>query len=130
MAQKKSAEPVEKTDEDERISEVDDEKKNKPSWVKMKPAEIEEIITELGQKGESPSKIGMILRDKYGVPKTKAFGKRISQILDDKKIKYKTDKDMVQQNIDKLKTHAEKNKHDYTASRALTKKLWALQKFN
>ena len=30
--------------------------------------------------------------------------------------------------IEGLKSHIEKNKHDYPASRSLTKKLWALKR--
>lgn len=111
-------------------TETSEEKTSKPSWVKMSQKETEKIIIELAEKGETPSKIGMILRDKYGVPKVKQLGKKVTKILDENKVKYKTEKEISQGKIETLKSHIGKNKHDHPASRALTKKLWALQRFN
>ena len=102
----------------------------KPGWIKMKPAEMEEIVIELAKNGESPAKIGLILRDKHGIPKTKLFGKRITEILKEKGVKYEVEKDVVDKKIGKLKGHISKNKHDYPAKRALTKRLWDLYKVN
>jgi small subunit ribosomal protein S15 len=101
-------------------------KSAKPSWVKMKPAELEKIIVELAKKGESLAKIGLILRDRHGLPKAKLLGKRIAQILKENGVKYESDKDVVDGKVSKLKSHLEKNKHDHSASRALTRKLWDL----
>lgn len=98
----------------------------KPGWVKMKPAELEDIIVELARKGESPAKIGLILRDKHGVPKSKLLGKRIMTILKEKGISCKDEKGFIDEKIEVLNKHISKNKHDYRASRALTKKLWDL----
>jgi len=100
----------------------------KPSWIKMKPAELEKIVVDLAKKGESPAKIGLILRDKHGVPKTRLFGKRITQILDEKGVDYIKEKGVFDGRVEKLKGHIGKNKHDYPASRALTKSLWVLNK--
>jgi len=100
----------------------------KPSWIKMKPAELEKIIIDLAKKGESPAAIGLVLRDKYGVPKAKLLGKRICQILDEKGIDYKEEVKIVQDRVDNLKKHLSGNKHDHPASRALTKKLWVIHK--
>jgi small subunit ribosomal protein S15 len=103
-------------------------KSTAPSWVKMKPAELEKIIVELGRKGENPSKIGLILRDTHGVPKAKLLGKKIVQILKENKVQYKTEKETSEIKIGNLKSHITKNKHDYSASRSLAKELWALHK--
>jgi ribosomal protein S15P/S13E len=108
--------------------EVKEEKESKPGWVKMKSADVEKLVIELAEKGETPSKIGMILRDQHGVPRVKSLGKKVTHILKEKQVKHSTDKEMIQKNIDVLKVHVEKNKHDYTATKALTKKLWALQR--
>ena len=99
----------------------------KPEWISIKPKELEGIIVELANKGESPAKIGLILRDKYGIPKAKLLGKRITQILNEAKIVSKDQKSMVEEKIGKLKIHIEKNKHDESAKRANTKKLWLLR---
>ena len=98
----------------------------KLDWVKTKPAELEKIVIELAKKGETPAKIGLILRDKYGIPKAKLLGKKITQILKKAKIEYQEDKKIVEGKIEKIKTHLKSNKHDYSAQRSLTKKLWNL----
>lgn len=94
----------------------------------MKPAELEKIVIDLYKQGESIAKIGLILRDKHGVPKAKLFGKKISQILKDAKVEIKSEKEKIQREIESLKKHIEKNKHDKKANKALTKKIWALSK--
>jgi small subunit ribosomal protein S15 len=92
-------------------------------------AGIEKKITELAKTGKAPAQIGLALRDQEGVPDVKAAtGKKISQILEDNNIEYKKQIDLTNENIEKIKTHIEKNKHDYPAQRALTKQLWALKK--
>jgi len=100
----------------------------KPEWVKMKPAELEKLVIELGKKGETPAKIGNILRDKHGIPKAKLVGKKISIILKENKITYTTERDAMEAKIKKVEAHALKNKHDKGAKRSLTKKLWAIKK--
>ena len=105
-----------------------EEKLSKPEWVTMKQADLEKIVVELGKQGESPAKIGLILRDKHGVPKAKLVGKRISQILKDNKINFKSEKTHVEEKIKKLETHAAKNKYDHSAKKSLSKNLWRLNK--
>src|SRR3989344_5134395 len=55
-------------------------KLEKPAWVKMRESELKDIISELAKKN-SPSKIGIILRDQYGIPTTKVFGKKLKDYL-------------------------------------------------
>ena len=98
----------------------------KPSWIKTKPEELQNIVTDLAEQGHSPAKIGLILRDKHGIPKTKILGKKITQILKEAKVTYTKEENLVNKKIEKLKTHITRNKHDYPASRSLTKQLWAL----
>ena len=90
-------------------------KSAKPDWVKMKPAELEALIVELGKTGETPAKIGNILRDKHGIPKAKLLGKRISQILKENKIEFKTEKASMDEKIKNLESHIKKNKNDFVA---------------
>jgi small subunit ribosomal protein S15 len=96
----------------------------KASWVKTKPDELKKIIVDLAKQGKTLSQIGIILRDKHGIPKTKLLGKKISQILKESNIEFITEKQRVDSKISNIKSHLEKNKHDYTAKRSLTKKLW------
>ncbi len=43
----------------------------KPDWVEYSNEEIEELILKLTKEGNSTSKIGIILRDQYGIPNVK-----------------------------------------------------------
>ncbi|MBU4536245.1 MAG: 30S ribosomal protein S15 [Euryarchaeota archaeon] len=56
----------------------------KPEWVEYSNEEIEELILKYNKEGNSTSKIGIILRDQYGIPNVKLVtGKKITQILAD-----------------------------------------------
>lgn len=98
----------------------------KPSWIKIKPEEMEKIVLDLAKEGKTPAQIGLILRDQHGIPKAKLLGKTVKQILDEAEVEYTGDKEVLTKKIDTLKNHFGKNKHDYSAQRALTKKLWAM----
>lgn len=100
----------------------------KEQMQKLKPAEIEKLIVDLGKSGNNMAKIGLILRDEYGIPKVKTIGKKIKKILDENKVKYDTEKDIISKRSEMIKLHIGKNKHDYKAKRAFTKKLWQLHK--
>ena len=100
----------------------------KPEWVKMKPSEVEQIVIDLAKKGESPEKIGLILRDTHGIPKVKLVGKKISKILEEAKISISGNGERTQKKIDNIERHILKNKHDYTALRSLQKKRWIVNK--
>jgi len=82
----------------------------------------------LAKENTPTEKIGLILRDKHGIPKAKILGKKISQILKDAKIETRPEKEKILEKIGKLKMHLEKNKHDYPTQRAITKMLWALHR--
>ena len=100
----------------------------KPDWLKIKPAEVEKIVLDLAKKGESPAKIGLILRDQHGIPKAKLLGKRIAQIIKEANIPLKSELSQIQDKIKVLENHISKNKHDYTSNRSLAKKLWIKKK--
>ena len=104
--------------------------KERPHWITMKSSELEEVIVTLGKEKKTPEKIGILLRDKYGVPKAKLLGKKITQILKEKNISYISDPERIDIKIDKLRKHMEKNKHDYNAKRSLAKKLWIHHSIN
>jgi len=53
-----------------------------PEWVMYSNEEIEEFILKFTREGKSPSEIGIILRDQYGIPSVKsATGEKITAIL-------------------------------------------------
>lgn len=52
------------------------------SFVKISKKEVEDLVVKMAKDDEKPSKIGLILRDTYGVPCIKTLtGKSITQIL-------------------------------------------------
>jgi small subunit ribosomal protein S15 len=93
-----------------------------PRWVRYKKGEIEEIVVKLAKEGNSTPRIGLMLRDQYGIPSVKLLtGKTISQIMKDEKIYPKFPEDifnLLKQSVT-LKAHLEKNKADYTSKRGL-----------
>lgn len=94
----------------------------KPTWLKISQEEVENIIVDLAKQGTSTEKIGLILRDNYGIPTMKVYGKKISQVLKEKGITAKSSLENTQENVEKLKKHFAKNKQDKKAKYALIKK--------
>ncbi|WP_406659645.1 30S ribosomal protein S15 [Methanolobus sp. ZRKC3] len=55
-----------------------------PVWSTMTEEEITKVALDLWKQGVSTSEIGMVLRDKYGVPDVKLItGKKVTQIIKD-----------------------------------------------
>lgn len=55
-------------------------RKEAPEWSNKDAAAIEKLILDLKKEGVTNSRIGLILRDRYGVPDVKwVLGKRISK---------------------------------------------------
>jgi small subunit ribosomal protein S15 len=60
-------------------------RKDAPEWSNKDAAAIEKLILDLKKEGVTNSRIGLILRDRYGVPDVKrALGKRIGELLTEK----------------------------------------------
>ena len=57
-------------------------KAKKATWVEYDKEEIENLIVKLAKEGNSPSKIGIIIRDQYGIPDIRMFNLRIRKIVD------------------------------------------------
>ena len=98
------------------------QRKSAPSWMRYKPDEAEMLIAKLAKEGKSPSQIGLILRDIYGIPDVKnSVGKKLTKILEEKKLIHEIPEDLLslmKRNIAIMK-HIEKNKQDETAKRGL-----------
>jgi small subunit ribosomal protein S15 len=93
-----------------------------PDWVEYSPKEIETLIVKLAKKGETPSTIGAILRDQYGIPLVKQINKKgITQILEEKGIKYDIPEDLL--NLIKravaLDKHRSANPKDMSSKRGM-----------
>ena len=117
-------------DEKSEIKTEKNTEKAKADWVKMKPAELQKIVLDLHKEGNDPAKIGLILRDKYGIPKAKLLGKKIIHILMENNLTPKKEKQIVQEKMDKTNAHISQHKHDYTAKRSFTKNQWVIIKLN
>lgn len=90
------------------------------SWVRYKPREAELLIAKLAKEGKTPSQIGLLLRDTYGIPSIHALcGKSINAILKEKKQLPEVPEDLAAlfRNYALIKKHIESNKHDETAHR-------------
>jgi small subunit ribosomal protein S15 len=95
-------------------------KADKPTWVKMKEPELKSIIADLATKN-APSKIGIILRDQYGIPTTKVFGKKLKVYLKELGIEKNEDLENAQKKVNSLEEHLKKNKTDKKAKHRLQK---------
>ena len=57
-------------------------RKAPPSWVQITAKDLTEQIVKMAKRGQSPSQIGVILRDQYGIPQVKGVtGSKILRIL-------------------------------------------------
>ncbi len=96
------------------------EKLDKPTWVKIKEADLRKIIVELAQKN-SPSQIGIILRDQYGIPTTKIYGLKLKKILKEENVDRNEDLENAEKKVEKMKEHLKKNVTDRKAKHRLQK---------
>lgn len=90
----------------------------KPAWVKMKEPELKKIILDLSENN-APSKIGHILRDQYGIPTTKIFGKSLKEYLTELKITRNEDLENAEKKVTGLKEHLKNNITDRSAKHKL-----------
>jgi small subunit ribosomal protein S15 len=93
-----------------------------PKWSNTNKEEIENTIAQLASGGKGSSEIGMILRDRYGVPDvTMVTGKKIGTILKEKNVAPKVPEDIqsIILNVLDLNKHLLKNKKDVHNKRSL-----------
>jgi len=93
-----------------------------PTWVRLSAKEVEMLIGKLSKEGKTASQIGITLRDSYGIPSVKLLcGKRIQQILADKKLLAELPEDLLalMKRSVHLRKHLETNKHDMPSLRGL-----------
>jgi small subunit ribosomal protein S15 len=97
-------------------------RKQAPAWSNTDPAAITKIILELRKDGASSAKIGLVLRDRYGVPDVKlATGKRIGTILRENKVATEIPEDLrdLMTKALGLRKHLSENKKDLHNKRQL-----------
>ena len=90
----------------------------KPTWVKMKEPELKNVILELSEK-HSPSQIGLVLRDQYGIPTTKIFGKKLKAYLKELGIERNEDIENAEKKVKNIKEHLKNNITDRHAKHKL-----------
>jgi len=96
--------------------------KRPPSWSRYTPEEVEALVIKLTKEGNSPSKIGIILRDKHGIALTKPIlNKSITKIMKDAGVAptMPEDLDVLLKKASRLAVHLEKNKMDQHNKRNL-----------
>ena len=95
---------------------------NKPEWVEYSTEEIEELILKLTKEGNSTSKIGIILRDQYGIPDVKLItGQKITKILEkhDQGLEYPEDLMNLIRRAVNIRDHLGENPKDLHTRRGL-----------
>jgi small subunit ribosomal protein S15 len=83
---------------------------------------VEELVVKLAKEGRSPSEIGIILRDQYGVPSVKqAVGKSVVQILEAHGIKHELPEDLMNliRKAVALHRHLSRNRKDFASKYGL-----------
>jgi len=96
--------------------------KKAPSWCKYAPEEVEALVLKLSREGNAASTIGVVLRDRYGVPLVKSItGKTIHEILKGGQQEANLPEDLstLVRTADGLRRHLEKNRKDYVNKRSL-----------
>ena len=92
------------------------------SWLGYKPKEVEMLIVKMAKEGKTPSQIGLMLRDSYGIPDArKIVKKKVTKVLETKKLLKELPEDMmalIRKAVDLMK-HFEANKQDVVAKRGL-----------
>ncbi len=54
----------------------------KATWVEYTAEEVEQLVVKLAKEGLPPAKIGLVLRDEYGIPSVRdVTGMKITKIL-------------------------------------------------
>ncbi len=93
-----------------------------PSWVSYTQEEVEQLVIELAKRGFSPSMIGIILRDQYGIPLIKPIlGKTITKILEEHDLAPQIPEDLMNiiRKAVRIRKHLEEHPKDLSAKRGL-----------
>jgi small subunit ribosomal protein S15 len=96
--------------------------KRPPSWCKYEPEEVEALVVKLGKEGNTPSRIGTILRDQYAIPLAKPItGQTVTKMLKKAGLAPAMPEDLgsLLKTAKSLSVHLEKNKGDLNNKRSL-----------
>lgn len=93
-----------------------------PEWVDMSAEEVEEKVVELADEGKPPAEIGIVLRDKYGIPSTKdVVDKSVTQILEENDAGDNLPEDLrnLLDRAEEIRSHLENHPNDSSAIHGL-----------
>jgi small subunit ribosomal protein S15 len=96
--------------------------KRPPVWCRYTAEEVEALIVRLSKEGYSPSKIGIVIRDQYGIPLIKPItGKSVTDILKERNLYSSLPEDLenLLRKATRLHVHYDNNKADLHNKRAL-----------
>jgi len=96
--------------------------KKTPAWCNYTPEEVEALVLKLSREGNSPSTIGVLLRDRYAVPLVRSItSKSVLEILSSGQQAETLPEDLsvLLKKADDLRRHLEKNRKDYVNKRSL-----------
>jgi ribosomal protein S15P/S13E len=92
----------------------------KPAWIKMSESDLKKVIVDLAEK-HSPSQIGFVLRDQYGIPTTRVFGRKLKSYLQELGVDRNEDLENAEKKVENLKEHLKSNITDRKAKHKLQK---------
>lgn len=93
-----------------------------PTWVPLNATEIEDLIVKYTKDGMGSAKIGLILRDSYGVPNIRlATGKTATQIITEKGVASSLPEDIsnLMRRAISLNAHLKEHRGDVSNKRGL-----------
>lgn len=93
-----------------------------PKWVRYSPDEVGALAAELARLGYTPSMIGVILRDQYGIPLVKSVtGMKLVKLLEKHGIKYPIPEDLLRlmARAVNLRRHLKEHPKDTASARGL-----------
>ena len=91
-----------------------------PVWLKQTEEDLKKIIADLSEKYPA-AQIGLILRDQYGIPTTKIYGKKMSAYLKEIKKDSSSELKNIEKRLEKIKEHIKSNITDKKAKHKLQK---------
>ena len=97
-------------------------RKEPPKWIEYSSEEVETLVLKLRDEGMSSAMIGLVLRDKYGIPSVRELtGKSITQILKEHQKAPELPEDLLNllKKVVRIQKHLEKNKKDKFSYRGL-----------
>ena len=93
-----------------------------PEWVPLTATEIEDLIVQFAESGITSARIGLNLRDQYGVPSVRlATGKTVTEIMKEKGVMPDLPEDLsnLMRRAISLNVHVKENRGDVSNLRGL-----------